>query len=97
MTIAQMKQILTDKLKAENCYFTEKDITIEKSGNRYKVIIADYEHIPFEITTEAPDDFFGYMVYVWQGKKIIADIESKKDYDLKTALIELGYYIGTRF
>ena len=45
MKTSEMKQILFDKLQAENCYFQKSDISIRKSGNNYKIVIADYEHI----------------------------------------------------
>lgn len=96
MTTAEAKNILADKLKAENCYFTKQDISIRKQGEVYKIIIADYEHIPFTLKTEY-DDYFGFCVMVNANDENIIFIDSKKDYDFKTALIELGYYIGTRF
>lgn len=98
MTIADMKNILADKLKEENTYFTAADISIEKNGERYKIIIKDYEHIPFEMYF-TNDDYFGSEVWVkecFSGEHIIY-VDSKKEHNIKSALIQLGYYIGTRF
>lgn len=96
MKTAEMKQILFEKLQAENCYFSKSDISIRKDGNGYKIIIADYEHIPFKMSFEY-DDYFCYTVWVFTNGENIIFVDSKKDYDIKTALIRLGYYIGTRF
>lgn len=97
MTTAEMKKVLADKLKAENSYFTVSDISIRKHGEKYKIIIKDYEHIPFTMSFEY-DDYFGYMVMICNDSfKIISFVESKKDYDIANSLINLGYYIGTRF
>lgn len=100
MKTNEMKQILADKLKAENCYFTKKDIVINKVNNsKYTIYIKDYEHIVFSFRLFFEDD--EYIVYItnedmrYNDKSIM--IESKKEYDIESALIELGYYIGTRF
>lgn len=97
MTTNEMKTILADKLKAENTYFTKSDISIKKHGEKYKIVIKDYEHIPFTMSFNF-DDYFGFTVWVTNDSfKTIAFVDSKKEYDIKTALIQLGYYIGTRF
>ena len=98
MTTSEMKNILFQKLQDEGCYFKKSDISIRQTKEGYKVVIKDYEHIPFTITTEQ-DEYFGYIVYVnddFEEKNIIF-VDSKKDYDFTSALIRLGYYIGTRF
>lgn len=97
MTTAEMKEILANKLHEENTYFTKSDISIKKQGKAYKIVIKDYEHIPFKMSFDY-DDYFGYMVMIANDSfKIIAYVDSKKDYDIESALIQLGYYIGTRF
>lgn len=97
MTTAEMKNILADKLKAEQTYFTKSHISIKKQGEKYKIVIKDYEHLPFYMSFEY-DNYFGYTVMIANDShKIISFVENKKDYDIKTALVELGYYIGTRF
>ena len=97
MKVSEMKQILADKLKAENTYFTKSNISIRKNGEKYKIVIKDYEHLPFTMSFEY-DDYFGYTVWVCNDSfKNIVFVDSKKEYDIKSALIELGYYIGTRF
>ena len=94
-----MKQILADKLKDENCYFTKKDIHIQKvNDNKFSIYIADYEHIVFTMFAEEPDGFFDYTVTIvnsFDDYNIF--IESKNGYDYKSAMLNLGYYIGTRF
>lgn len=97
MTTAEMKNILANKLKDEDTYFTKSHISIRKHGEEYKIVIKDYEHIPFTMKFEY-DDYFGFCVWVTNDSfKNIVFVESKKDYDIETALIRLGYYIGTRF
>ena len=101
MTTNEMKDILTKKLKEEGCYFKKSDISIKKIKDCYHVVIKDYEHIPFKISFEY-DDYFNYVVWVYRKEddilyKIINMIDNKKEYDIKSALIYLGYYIGTRF
>jgi len=95
----EIKQILAQKLKEEGTYFTPADISVRKTGvDRFRVVIKDYEHIPFSITTET-DDYFGNIVYVTEGfdGTTVAYVDSKKGFDFRTAVIYLGYYIGTRF
>lgn len=97
MTTQEMKQILFDKLQAENTYFTKSDISIKKHGNDYIIVIKDYEDFPFKMIFEY-DDYFGFVVWVLsKDHEEIVFTNSKKDYDIETALIYLGYYIGTRF
>lgn len=99
MKTTEMKEILFQKLQDEGCYFTKSDISITTTKEGYKVVIKDYEHIPFTITTEEDTDYFGYIVYIrdeFEERNIIF-VDSKKEYDFKTALVRLGYYIGTRF
>lgn len=96
MTTKEMKDILATKLHDEGCYFTKSDISIRKSGNNYKIIIKDYEHMPFTVKFET-DDYFGFCVLVYADKYNIIFVDSKRKYDIETALIRLGYYIGTRF
>ena len=101
MTITEMKNILVKKLADERTYFTKKDINIKKSNGGYDITIKDYECIPFRIDFEL-DDYFGHIILVKREDfdvedRTIAFVDSKKDFDFETALIELGYYIGTRF
>ena len=97
MNAIEMKAILADKLKAENTYFTKSHISIRKNGESYKIIIKDYEHLPFTMKFNY-DEYFGYTVWICNDSfKNIVFVDSKKGYDIKSALIELGYYIGTRF
>lgn len=95
---AEMEEILFQKLQDERCNFTKSDIDIKNDKDCYTVLIKDYEHIPFNITLEK-DEFFGYIVNVYNvfEEKTIIFVDNKNEYDLKTALIRLGYYIGTRF
>lgn len=99
MTIKEMKLVLANKLKDENTYFTVSDISIKKHGTKYKIVIKDYEHIPFTMSFEY-DEYFEYHIIISDDYENIAFVECVKNYndaDIKLALIELGYYIGTRF
>lgn len=95
MTTVEMKDVLYNKLKDEGCYFKKSDISIRRKKNGYTVIIKDYEHIPFTITEDI-DDYFGYILYV-DREYNLDFIDSKNGFDYFTAMLRLGYYIGTRF
>jgi hypothetical protein len=101
MTTKELKDILADKLKSEGTYFTKKHIHATKTKTGFKVIIDDYEHIPFTIHMEE-DDYFGKCVFVQtpydcEAEECIAFRYSKNEYPLYEAILCLGYYIGTRF
>lgn len=106
MTTIEMKKIMSNKFKDENCYFRFKDISIKKiKPNEYNIVIKDYESILFKMSFNY-DDFFGFEVwltkYYKEGSLFVYDniincIDSKKDYDVKLALINLAYYISDRF
>lgn len=100
MKNSEMKDVLYRKLQDENSTFKKSDISIKKQKDSYIITIKDYEHIPLKLYLEY-DDYFGYVVYVQYHNgdyfKTIEMLTSKKDYDVKRALIYVGYYIGTRF
>jgi len=96
MKMSEMKNILFSKLQDEGCYFKKSDISIKKVDDYKEIIIKDYEHVPFKMRAEK-DDFFGYLVTIYSPAGNVAFVESKASYDYKSALIQLGYYIGTRF
>lgn len=98
MTTNELKEILANKLQAEGTYFTKSDISARKTKTGFRVVIKDYEHIPFAINLEE-DDYFGLCVWVqdaFEGK-VIHFSHSKKSYPIEEAVIYLGYYIGNRF
>lgn len=99
MTTNEMKDILASKLKDEGTYFTKSYISIRSIKNGYRIVIKDYEHIPFTIYMEE-DDYFGYCVFLRGMQDYDSDdgfFYSKSGYPLEQALLNLGYYIGTRF
>lgn len=98
MTTNELKSILADKLQSEGTYFTKKHIHAAKTKTGFKVVIEDYEHIPFMINMEE-DDYFGKCVFVQTqfDTECITFRYSKKEYPLHEAILSLGYYIGTRF
>jgi hypothetical protein len=102
MKTNEMKTILHNKLKDENCYFSLSDIEIKKVDyNHIEIIITDYKPYSF-IMEFSKDEIFGYIVTITMyyknfSEKLIAFEDSQKDYPITSALIELGYYIGTRF
>lgn len=98
MTTNEMKDILATKLQEEGTYFTKSDISITQSTKGYKVVIKDYEHIPFAIHL-TDDDYLGHCVYVTTPfeEDAITFRCSKREYPLFEAILSLGYYIGTRF
>jgi hypothetical protein len=98
MTINEMKSILAQKLASEGTYFTEKHISIRTRTNGYRITIEDYEHIPFNLTLEE-DEYFGKCVFIGTpfDDESVSFRHSKKDYPIYEALLDLGYYIGSRF
>lgn len=98
MTVNELKNILADKLQSEGTYFTKKHIHAAKTKTGFKVVIEDYDHIPFTIHLEEDEDF-GKCVFVQTPfeEGCIIFRYSKKEYPLYEAILSLGYYIGTRF
>lgn len=94
--ISEMGNILFSKLQDKGCYFKKSDISIKKVTDYVEIVIKDYEHVPFKMRAEK-DDYFGYLVTIDSPYGNVAFVESKTSYDYKNALIQLGYYIGTRF
>lgn len=94
-----MREILFKKLQDEETNFSKSEISIKKNrNNTYTIVIKGYEHIPFTMSFEE-DDYFGFIVYVkdeFEERNIIF-VDSKEEYRIDRALIQLGYYIGTRF
>ena len=96
MTTKEMKELLATKLHEEGTYFTKSDISIKKIKDGYRIVIKDYEHIPFELKMEQ-DDFFGYMTMITANGREVYFSDSKRAYDPFNAILHLGYYIGSRF
>lgn len=101
MTSNEMKRVLLQKLQEENTCFTAGDISIRKTGNKYKVTLRDYEPWCFYITAEY-DDLFGYGVLIsrYYGDlfdDMVTFLDSAKDFPIRDALIDLGYHIANRF
>lgn len=82
MTIGDMKRVLVQKFKDENCCFRYSDISIKKTkapynwdgrlDDAYEVVIREYEHIRFEIFYST-SEIFGKEVWVtrrevWNGE-----------------------------
>ena len=106
LTTKEMKQILAEKLKAENTYFTIKDIHMTKQARKhndsYKVFIADYEHIIFTIEFITDEDnkkeIALWKQYKASKRKTLMLLEEKHNEEaIKNVLLYLGYYIGSRF
>lgn len=106
MSIEKMKSILVQKFKGENCSFTKNDIIIKKATDtHYQIHIKDYEHIVFNMFLYE-DAFFNekgemYIVHITSEDMKQFDesiyIETLTNFDIESALIELGYYIASRF
>lgn len=93
-TVKEMKDVLAKKLKDENTYFTRKDIKLTATEYGFTIQIEDYE--PFKMEWEE-DDYFGYMVWVWHDDELVCCETAKSVLDVYSALISIGYYVGTRF
>lgn len=98
MNTKEIKELLAQKLHDEGTYFTKSDIKMTKVKNGYKIIIKDYEHIPFILKTEQ-DEYFGFLTTIYRDDEetYIYFDDSKREYDLFHAILYLGYYIGSRF
>lgn len=98
MTTNEIKTTLADKLHAEGTYFTKSDISVRSTKTGYRIVIKDYEHIPFTVTLEE-DEYLGKCVFIQRPGNCGSIIFNcaTHDYPLWTSIIELGYYIGTRF
>lgn len=105
ITNAEIRNTLVQKFADENCYFTAKDIIITKEGDSKWITIKDYEHCPFKLHTE-DDDYFGHIVWIYRydhfdGETTFANnivfCDSKYEYKFTNALVQLGYYIASRF
>lgn len=98
MNVNKMKDILAKKLKEENAYFGKSDISMKKQGEAYKIVIKGYEHIYFKMTFSYDDDF-GYEVWIYDSfdNCNIIYVDSKKDYNVENALVQLGYHIAMCF
>lgn len=97
MKTSEMKDILYKKLCDEGTNFEKSNISIKKVGNSHKIVMKGYENIPFSVKTEYDDGMPEFIVWVSCNKSIIVYCDSMKDYPFADAMIELGYYIGTRF
>lgn len=102
MTAAEIKNVLFQKLKDENCSFEKSDISVrQQKVNSYKITIADYSNIVFIVKYDCDD--FGECMTLWrrsQGsthKNLLAFEEGHGNEELKRIIVYLGYYIGTRF
>ena len=106
MTVKEMKEILVSKLRDEG--WTDADhslVSIKTDKDATWIAIKDYDHIKYKMTQET-DDYFGKIVQITEYWKIgdkleqgdcIAFVDSKRDFKIDTALIYLGYHIGTTF
>lgn len=98
MTVNEIKTILAQKLKDEECSFKKSDIIVKKTNNGFIITIKEYEHCPFKMTFDE-DEYFGFEVWIYDtfNEEMIAFTDSKKDYDVKSALLSLGYTIANTF
>ena len=106
MTVKEIKETLAYKLRNEG-WTGDVDslIKIRKDKDDIWITIKDYEHIQYKLMQEA-DDYFGKIVQIYEYWKLgdkmemgdcIAFVDSKREYRVDTALIQLGYHIGTTF
>ena len=102
MTTKEIKDLLADKLRYEGTYFRKSDISVKATKNGWRIVIKDYEHIPFIVTLDE-DDYLGKCVYIreqdanpFEGDDYIFEYDAH-EYPLRTSLLQLGYYIGTHF
>lgn len=105
MKTTQMKEILLKKLHDENLtYLKKSDISIKKANeNKYIITLKDFEPFSWSMSLSIDNDFDNtYEVTISQYynnkyDELVSYQTSRITYDIEYALIELGYYIGTRF
>ena len=97
-TSREIKEILATKLREEGTYFKKSDISVKATKSGFLIVIKDYEHIPFKLTMEE-DDYFGKCVFIQTPgeEDSVVFKYGKTEYPIFTAILSLGYYIGTRF
>lgn len=101
LTTKEMKDILFKKLQDENTCFKKSDISIKKSknhnGNDMYVVTIDNTFV-YEMKLYYDNEIFvgTYTITVFDEdfEDFAVWVESKKDYDFKSALIQLGYHIA---
>lgn len=106
MTTKDIKEALMYKLIDEGWTGNvEGRISVRKEKDATWITIKDYEHISYKMTQEQ-DDYFGKIVQIYEYWKTdgkleqgdcIAFVDSKHDYRIDQALLQLGYHIGTTF
>ena len=97
MTTNEIKTTLADKLQSEGTYFRKSDISVRSTKTGYRIVIKDYEHIPFTVTL-TDDDYFDKCVSI--GTPDDCEIifgNATYDYPLWSCILSLGYYIANRF
>lgn len=101
MNTQELKKTLVQKLQDEGTYFTASDISIRKTGNKYRVTIKGYEPWKFYIKSEH-DDLFGYGVLIsrYYGDTfdgMVTFLDSMVAPPFHDALMDLGYHIANTF
>lgn len=97
MKISEMKKVLLQKLHDENCNFELSDINIKKvKSDNYSIQIQDFE--PYRMRL-FHDSFLGneeYTVMIIDTvfSQTVAYTDNRHDYNIKDALIQLGYWAG---
>lgn len=96
MKRSEMKDVLIEKLKAENCYFKRGDVRISKTNEGVLITIDGYELLPFKIE-EKNDEYFGWTLWLHEADEIIGYVSGNDDHAYWNALLQIGYRIGTTF
>lgn len=93
-----MKTVLYEKLHGEGCCFKKSDISIRKIPGGYKITIKDYEHIPFRVTIDHDACIGAYIaVERMDDDSTVMFTDGTDDRHMKEAMLNLGYYIASRF
>jgi len=99
MNIEKIKSALAKKFKDEQSGFTKKDIIIEKvNNNEIWIKMRGYEILPISVK-QSKDDYFGYVLFIRDifNDELIEMCESKTNYPWDEAMLEIGYYIASRY
>lgn len=102
MKTTEMKETLLNKLHDENLTHLKKsDISITKANeNKYIITLKDFEPFSFIMKLSIDENEYEVTISQYFNNKydeLVSYQTSQKAYDIEYALIELGYYIATRF
>lgn len=101
ITINEMKDILFKKLQDEETAFKRSDIHINKTDYGYKIYLNGYEPLSFHMYID-DNDVWKHSIEVTECYKEefndSVDLQTDSDDEsMRYSLINIGYFVGTRY